>query len=975
MDNSQPQSGGHISRISVGGQAPAAKPVNPIGFELQNMEAGNNGVSPVPAETPGLYPKVGEFSEPGNMENQQRPAPIGFEGTEHGVINEGFQGDTSESRGQPSAVKVNDGLNDSSVALIGMRPRNPEEGEAGPLPQKSEKKPVEVTHFFKDGKRRIDFILAYDKEQSDPKKVQRREVFEDNLRAEGLDLEKEEKEFSKDSTVVFIKIHITWDVLIRYAEIMNMKMPLHENDLVDSVTTCWSKCPTPFDYDSDILPDMPDYFTAAFSCDRVDQFIIQDKDTFFTPAQRSLIVYQILSRCIFEDLGDKKKNKFGIKKLLSSNTYQSAYPIHEGYYKSEHSLLTRGKENDRHLLYMTWARPAAWYKFQPLDHIRKYFGEKIAIYFTWLGYYTGLLIPAAIFGLVAFFYGLGSLWGDPSSLDICNASGQGNTTMCPLCDKRCSYWQLKRSCLYSRITYLFDNEATVAFAAFMALWATFFHEMWKRKQAEIQYDWDVSDFEEEEVVRPEYEASVTRTKVNPVNQVPEPSLSFFSRFLRLTSSLWVVLFMLCVVVAAVFGVIVYRITVSALLFGIGQEDISQRASIITSATAAMINLVIIIILGRIYLVIAKMLTNFETHRTQTEWEDSFTLKMFLFQFVNHYASLFYIAFFKGKLIGRPGNYNRDILDTRQEECDPAGCLIELCIQLGIIMVGKQTFNNFKELIWPKVMNWFKSRNIKSEEKKQLPQWEEDYIMTEMPDLGLFDEYLEMVLQFGFVTVFVAAFPLAPLFALLNNIIEVRLDAYKFVTTWKRPLAARAQDIGVWFGILKGVSTIAIFSNACIIAFTSEFIPKLVYKYGYSNNNSLDGYMAWSLSKFYVKDFEPESVPSDNKTDVFGVVTQCFYRDYRDPSSDYHYSVAYWHIMSAKLAFIIVFVIAVGFLSWLIAFLVPDIPREVKLQILREKHLAKEALFSAKSTAKLRQDRDPSNSYSTTAGAVSEQPLY
>ena len=38
----------------------------------------------------------------------------------------------------------------------------------------------------------------------------------------------------------------------------------------------------------------------------------------------------------------------------------------------------------------------------------------------------------------------------------------------------------------------------------------------------------------------------------------------------------------------------------------------------------------------------------ETHRTQTEWEDSFTLKMFLFQFVNHYSSLFYIGFFKGK---------------------------------------------------------------------------------------------------------------------------------------------------------------------------------------------------------------------------------------------------------------------------------------------------------------------------------------
>jgi len=52
-----------------------------------------------------------------------------------------------------------------------------------------------------------------------------------------------------------------------------------------------------------------------------------------------------------------------------------------------------------------------------------------------------------------------------------------------------------------------------------------------------------------------------------------------------------------------------------------------------------------------------------------------------------------------------------------------------------------------------------------------------------------------VIQYGFITIFVAAFPLAPLFALFNNIIEIRVDAYKLVTQWKRPVSCRAQDIG------------------------------------------------------------------------------------------------------------------------------------------------------------------------------------
>lgn len=53
----------------------------------------------------------------------------------------------------------------------------------------------------------------------------------------------------------------------------------------------------------------------------------------------------------------------------------------------------------------------------------------------------------------------------------------------------------------------------------------------------------------------------------------------------------------------------------------------------------------------------------------------------------------------------------------------------------------------------------------------------------------------LVIQFGFVTLFVASFPLAPVFALLNNVIEVRLDAKKFVTELRRPDAVRTKDIG------------------------------------------------------------------------------------------------------------------------------------------------------------------------------------
>ena len=49
------------------------------------------------------------------------------------------------------------------------------------------------TLFFRDGVRRIDYILAFT-DTEDPKKLERRETFEKNLHEEGLELEYEDKQ-------------------------------------------------------------------------------------------------------------------------------------------------------------------------------------------------------------------------------------------------------------------------------------------------------------------------------------------------------------------------------------------------------------------------------------------------------------------------------------------------------------------------------------------------------------------------------------------------------------------------------------------------------------------------------------------------------------------------------------------------------------------------------------------------------------
>ena len=75
-------------------------------------------------------------------------------------------------------------------------------------------------------------------------------------------------------------------------------------------------------------------------------------------------------------------------------------------------------------------------------------------------------------------------------------------------------------------------------------------------------------------------------------------------------------------------------------------------------TGASINLFLILIFNFVYESIALWLTEKELHRTQTGFDDALTLKIYLFQFFNHYSSIIYIGFIKGKFVGTPNNYTR-----------------------------------------------------------------------------------------------------------------------------------------------------------------------------------------------------------------------------------------------------------------------------------------------------------------------------
>lgn len=71
----------------------------------------------------------------------------------------------------------------------------------------------------------------------------------------------------------------------------------------------------------------------------------------------------------------------------------------------------------------------------------------------------------------------------------------------------------------------------------------------------------------------------------------------------------------------------------------------------------------------------------------------------------------------------------------------------------------------------------------------------------------------IVIQYGLVTLFVAAFPLAPFFAIINNLIELRVDAFNIVNQYRRPVARRVANTKTIIDeLMKFVTYAAVISN-------------------------------------------------------------------------------------------------------------------------------------------------------------------
>nr|XP_009936382.1 PREDICTED: anoctamin-10 [Opisthocomus hoazin] len=422
-----------------------------------------------------------------------------------------------------------------------------------------------------------------------------------------------------------------------------------------------------------------------------------------------------------------------VRRLLTSGVLVQIFPLHD-------------REELKKLRHSWYGRVKVGY--QPLDEIRCYFGETIALYFGFLEYFTFALIPMAVIGIPYYVFA----------------------------------WE--------------DYDKYVMFAAFNLLWSTVILEVWKRICAIMTYRWGTllmkRQFEEP---RPGFHGALG---INPITGREEPVYSSIKRQIRiyLVSLPFVCL---CLYFSLYVMMIYFDLEQWALDY---HEENESNFSSLMLFVPSIIYAVVIEIMNRIYRCAAEFLTAWENHRLESSYQNHLILKVLVFNFLNCFASLFYIAFvlFDMKLL-------------RQS--------------LATLLITSQILNQFVESLLP---YWLQKRQKKRMKKRMCSlKTDTDLSLVEQVNLekemgtyfGTFDDYLELFLQFGYVSLFSCVYPLAAVFAVLNNVTEIHSDALKMCRVYKRPFAEPTANIGVWQLAFETMSVISVVTNCILIGMSPQ----------------------------------------------------------------------------------------------------------------------------------------------------------
>lgn len=394
-------------------------------------------------------------------------------------------------------------------------------------------------------------------------------------------------------------------------------------------------------------------------------------------------------------------------------------------------------------------------------------------------------------------------------------------------------------CVISVAFWLFSpaDSFPPLYAFALAIYSSVFIAGWRVREKKLAVRWGTRGCETRRVgrMRPQY---VINEKVTSLDQ-PHHKADLV-RDGKMIASIPVVLLCGALLGCVLLSIFMLEAFISQLWRGSGKAIIGFVPTILFSGVVPQV----IAAAAQV----SKRLVHWEDHRTWTSATKSLTAKTFAMNCIVAYLGLYlssyvylpfgpYIMGFIQKLLDRDSSVDAKTsenykIESVRSKVNPG----RLRAQVFAYTVTNQIIGAFLETGLPfilrhinnvrsgkaDVLDIFKGGKKEEEkaatgtdgvEKRFLDKVEHELAL---PEYNIFVDYAEMVTQFGYVVIWSIVWPIAPVFALINNYFELRSDAVKISKHVQRPLGDRVETIGTWLDALSIIAWMGAWTSATLI---------------------------------------------------------------------------------------------------------------------------------------------------------------
>ena len=419
--------------------------------------------------------------------------------------------------------------------------------------------------------------------------------------------------------------------------------------------------------------------------------------------------------------------------------------------------------------------------------IRNFYNEEIAYYFLWITSLTKWLIIPAILGIIVNY----------SNKLMVNPDGTHN------------------------------HSILLLLSAFLALWGTAFLNYWDQKERIFNYIWGTESFQRSE---PDSESFVPDGYVTLVFNRKFPYISATKTVCKQLVSYIVLLIMLALIIIGVYVIFFLKVILI--------KKYPEKQTFI-GILSAIENTVLIAIMSNLYNYIANKLNDWQNYRKDFQRINALAVKFILYDLINNFYPLFYIAFVKKSTI-----FGKDY-----EQCYGFGgndsCLEEMEIQLyttlsvnfamNFLEIGMPLFHQGARMIALKKKLEIKGIKLgenNNEDLSNLSPHSIDHQMILDEYVGMVGEYSEILVNLGYLLIFGVVAPLVPLLVLLLTYTEKFFDSYKIFFLSRVKMLDQSNGLNVYKTIIKFIVYGGMFSNVAFLIFGDNyFMPtkKISYK--------------------------------------------------------------------------------------------------------------------------------------------------